>query len=193
MPKRHRLLLVVGLVIVLVAAGLVLWRLKKHQGAPLSQNTPVYAGFQLSSPAFKDNATIPVKYTCKGENINPPLQIVGPPATAKSFALILHDPDALKGDFTHWTIWNLDRSTESIDEGRPPDTATQGANGTDKSGYIGPCPPTGTGTHHYIFELYALDGSLDLPTGTSVKQLRETIKDHKVGQTKLTGLFAADP
>lgn len=158
----------------------------------MAQNTPVIAGFQLLSPAFKEGQAIPKKYTCKDQNINPPLNIVGPPVDAKSFALIMHDPDAIGGDFVHWTMWNLDRSTEAIEEGHPPVNAIEGANGTDKSGYIGPCPPTGSGTHHYIFELYALNSNPGISAGTSVKDFKNALQGRIVADTKLTGLYAAD-
>lgn len=193
MQIRRKVVLIIGLILLVATITAIGLRLVKHKGAtPLGQNTPVYAGFQLSSSVFKDGAAIPVKYTCKGENINPPLHVTGPPANAKSFALILHDPDAVSGDFVHWTLWNIDRSTESIDEGHPPADAVEGANGTDKSGYIGPCPPSGTGTHHYIFDLYALDTTLNIPTNSSVKTLRTAMTGHEVAHTKLTGLFAAE-
>jgi phosphatidylethanolamine-binding protein (PEBP) family uncharacterized protein len=182
MPGGRKALFLIGLVIVAAAAIAFGLRFIKHKDVPpMQQPTPVYAGFQLTSPAFKDGKTIPVKYTCKGENISPPLQIAGTPGSTKSFALIMHDPDAVSGDFT-----------EAFDEGHPPMTAEQGANGTDKSGYIGPCPPSGTGTHHYIFDLYALSAELDLNSGAKAANLKAAIKEHQIARTRLVGLFTAE-
>jgi len=113
------------------------------------------------------------------------------PAEAKSLALIMHDPDAVSGDFTHWLLWDIPASTDVLAANSFPVGAVQGNNGTGKSGYIGPCPPAGTGTHHYIFELYALDTNLGLQTDVNRQQLEQAMEGHVLAEAKLTGLFDA--
>ncbi len=134
--------------------------------------------FRLISPAFKEGGNIPRPYTCKGQGVNPPLNIIGSPAKAKSLALIMHDPDAVNGDFTHWLVWDILTSTENIAANSLPVGAVQGKNDAGGNQYMGPCPPAGTGTHRYIFELYALDKNLSLPSGSSRKQLEQAMEDH---------------
>src|SRR5882672_9711576 len=98
------------------------------------------ATLEISSPAFSNNGSIPMKYTCEGNDINPPLAIKNIPPGTKSLTLIVDDPDAPKGTFDHWVIWNIN-PTESISENSAP--GTQGKNGMGANAYKGPCPPTG--------------------------------------------------
>jgi Raf kinase inhibitor-like YbhB/YbcL family protein len=147
----------------------------------------------LTSTAFKENETIPIQYTCKGDNINPPLNIIDVPSDTKSLSLIMHDPDTPTGDYLHWMMWDIGPSTQSISANSVPVGAVQGANDSQNNVYAGPCPPKGTGTHRYMFELYALDISLNLkPDTTSRAQLEEAMKNHILEKTTLTGLFTAD-
>ncbi len=150
------------------------------------------SSLKLVSQVFGDSAQIPSQYTCKGQNINPPLSIMGLPAGVKSLALIMHDPDAVSGDFVHWLMWDIPTSTETIGVNSVPPGAIQGQNGSGKNQYMGPCPPAGTGIHHYLFELYALDKTLGLPASTSRDQLQKAMADHILAQHILTGLFSAD-
>lgn len=147
--------------------------------------------FSLSSHAFKNNGSIPTKYTCRGDDISPDLQIKNVPNDAESLALIVHDPDAVGGDFTHWLIWNIAPNTTNIAENSVPKDAVQGLNGSNQNRYMGACPPAGTGTHHYIFELYALNQTMDLPPQTNREQLESTIKNHIIAKAELLGLFDA--
>ncbi|MBI2008878.1 YbhB/YbcL family Raf kinase inhibitor-like protein [Candidatus Saccharibacteria bacterium] len=151
------------------------------------------SSLKLFSQVFRDGAAIPVQYTCKGQNVNPPLNIVDVPDGAKSLALIIHDPDAVGGDFVHWTAWDISASAETIAVNSVPAGTVQGINSAGRAGYMGPCPPAGTGTHHYIFELYALDKSLGLKSDTNRDQLKSAMQGHILDQTILTGLFAAQP
>lgn len=109
----------------------------------------------LSSPSFNNNAKIPSKFTCDGGNINPEIQIHNVPPETKSLAIIMDDPDAPSGNFTHWLVWNIDPKTEIIKQESVPPGSTEGPNGTGKIGYTGPCPPDKK-THHYFIKLYAL-------------------------------------
>lgn len=148
---------------------------------------------KLFSQVFSEGAAIPATYTCKGQSINPPLNIMGVPSGAKSLALIMHDPDAASGDFVHWLVWDIPTSTETIAVNSVPPGAIQGTNSANKSQYIGPCPPAGTGTHRYMFELYALDTALtNLNMETNKEQLQKAMEGHIVAQHTLTGLFSAD-
>jgi Raf kinase inhibitor-like YbhB/YbcL family protein len=124
---------------------------------------------RLTSPVFADNAAIPAKYTCRGQNISPPLVISGVPNSTKSLVLILHDPDAPSGDFVHWVVWNIPPGTTAIAEGALPSGAKLGMTSFGKTAYGGPCPPSGM--HHYIFELFALRSALDLPAGANRDEL----------------------
>lgn len=148
--------------------------------------------FVINSSAFAAGTPIPTSYTCKGDNTNPPLNIMGTPPETKSLALIVHDPDAVSGDFVHWIVWGIPASTKGINANAVPVGAIQGLNGSGANRYMGPCPPSGTGTHHYIFELYALDNAPNLPPQTSRDDLLKAIADHTIAKTELTGLFSAD-
>ena len=154
----------------------------------MSQNSPSDTTFQISSTVFKASQTIPDKYTYRGENINPPLQITGVPPSAKSLALIMHDPDAPNGNWVHWLVWNINSKTTKIAE----NTGVIGIEGTTsfgKPGYGGPCPPSGT--HHYIFDLYALSEQLNLPANTTDTTLENTIKNITISTAQLIGLVSA--
>ncbi len=150
------------------------------------------ASVMLGSPAFANNTAIPLQYSCRGQNINPPLIISNVPTGTKSFVLILHDPDAVSDDFAHWLLWNIPPDTTQIAENSSPTDAVNGTNDSGKTGYIGPCPPAGTGTHRYMFELYALDNTLNLPDSTKRPVLQQTLGKHVLGHFTLTGLFSAE-
>src|SRR5216684_6349157 len=124
---------------------------------------------KISSPAFQEGGTIPEKFSKNGQNVNPELRIEGAPAEAKSLALIVDDPDAPGGLFTHWLVWNIDPKTTAVEENGAPSNSVQGKNDFGKSGYGGPCPPSGT--HRYFFKIFALDRQLDLAAGSKRAQL----------------------
>jgi len=129
----------------------------------------------------------PRKYTCDGEDVSPRIRISGIPEEAKSIAIIMDDPDAPIGVFTHWVIWNIP-PMEEIPEGIPKDKiisspikAYQGVNDFRRIGYGGPCPPPGK-PHRYFFKVYALDSTLDLPPGSTRNELEEAIKNHVIAK-----------
>ena len=149
--------------------------------------------FSITSTAFADGAEIPVKYSCDGESISPPLAWGQGPAGTASFALIMDDPDAPIGMFTHWIIFNLPPDTQGLPEAITKDAtlasgALQGKNGGGSIRYIGPCPPKGP-AHHYVFNLYALDKSLDLAAGATKEQVVQAMEGHILAQSQLTGLY----
>src|SRR5438105_3192169 len=120
------------------------------------------ATLTIGSPAFEPNGMIPAKYTCQGENVNPGITIENIPSGTKSLALIVDDPDAPNGVFTHWVVWNI-RPVEMLIENTVP--GEEGRNSFGKTRYQGPCPPSGT--HRYFFKVYALDTLLDIPASAS--------------------------
>ncbi|OGL53875.1 hypothetical protein A3K55_01650 [Candidatus Shapirobacteria bacterium RBG_13_44_7] len=142
----------------------------------------------LTSPIFQNNESIPAKYTCDGENINPPLQISGVPQNAQSLALIVDDPDAPVGTWIHWTLWNIDPKTTQIKENSIPFNAIQGVTSFGRPGYGGPCPPSGT--HRYLFKLFALDTILNLDSNSGVDDLYSAIQNHTITKTELMGKYS---
>lgn len=138
----------------------------------------------VKSSAFENNKLIPSKYTCDGDDINPPLTIEGLPEVTKSLVLIVDDPDAPMGTWDHWIVWNIN-PTNKIG----PDTVpgTEGTNSFGKQSYGGPCPPSGT--HRYFFKVYALDTKLDLKTSSRKKDVEKTMQTHVLAQGQLVGLY----
>lgn len=144
---------------------------------------------ELSSPAFKNNEAIPAVHSYRGGNVSPPLAISGVPPDAVSLALICDDPDAPAGTWVHWVVWNLDAKTLRIPKGALPLGAVQGNNSWGKPGWGGPAPPSGT--HHYVFKLYALKEPLKLKSGADAKALEAAMTGKIVAETKLVGLYSA--
>lgn len=142
---------------------------------------------KLTSPAFTHNSTIPTKYTCDGEDISPPLLISETPAEAKSLVLIVDDPDAPVGDWVHWTLWNIPPSTTEIEEARAP-AGIEGTTDFGRTGWGGPCPPSGT--HRYFFKLFALDTELTLPESAGKAEILDAINNHILDSTELIGTYA---
>jgi Raf kinase inhibitor-like YbhB/YbcL family protein len=151
--------------------------------------------YQLSvtSPAFKDNERIPVKYTADGDDMSPPLRWSDVPEGVTQYALIVEDPDAPRGTVTHWVMYGIPGNYDHLDDGVPQveeldNGAMQGLNTHGKPGYMGPSPPKGK-PHRYIFTLYALDAKLDLPAGIAKDDLKKAMQGHIISEGKLTGLY----
>ena len=138
----------------------------------------------VTSTAFHPNEFIPKKYTCEGEDINPPLDVGGFPQETKSLAIIIDDPDAPRGMWVHWVLWNIP-ITHHIDEKSIP--GLQGWNDFGRNNYGGPCPPSGT--HRYFFKVYALDATLELPANTTKQQLEQAMIGHILAFGELIGLY----
>lgn len=146
----------------------------------------------LYSPAFLTGTFIPFKYTCDGENHSPPLTWEDPPAGTQSFALIVSDPDAPDGTFTHWIFYNLPASLRQLPEAIPnqeilPDGSRQSKNDFNQVGFGGPCPPNGT--HRYFFKLYALDQPLNVAPRASKEEVLQAIDKHTLDAAELMGLY----
>jgi len=139
---------------------------------------------KLTSPEFSDKEFIPGKFTCQGENVSPALNIESVPAGTRSLALIVDDPDAPMGTWTHWVVFNIP-VVPGIDESGIP--GSQGVNDFGKMDYGGPCPPSGT--HRYFFRLYALDILLELDEGADRESLEAAMKGHILDSAELVGLY----
>ena len=145
--------------------------------------------FKLSSPAFADGATIPVDFSCEGQDKSPELRWSESPANTRSFALIMDDPDAPGGTFTHWVLFDIPPSISQLAEDDQ-STGISGQNGFGRNGYGGPCPPKGRGAHRYFFKLYALDiASLQLKAGAARSEVEAAVKGHVIGQAQWLGRF----
>lgn len=142
---------------------------------------------KITSPAFEDDQMIPSAYTCDADNYNPPLEIKDVPEGAKSLALIMDDPDAPGGTFTHWLMWNIPPDTKVIDENDWLEGAEQGLNDGGDLGYMGPCPPEGA--HHYRFRLYALKKPLELSGEVSREKLEKEIEENLIEEAELIGIY----
>ncbi len=147
----------------------------------------------VSSAVFQEGGMIPSKYTCQGQDISPPLAWGEPSAGIQSLVLIVDDPDAPGGVFTHWVIFNIPADSRGLPEAVPtqaqlPSGALQGKNDFGRIGYAGPCPPPGR-PHRYQFTVYALDSPLDLEAGVSKKQVLDTMRGHILAQGQLVGRY----
>ena len=152
--------------------------------------------FTLRSPVFAQGQPIPQRYTCDGEDVSPPLAWEGAPQAA-SYVLIMDDPDAPIGTFTHWILYNIPGQVTSLPEGltkegRLSQGMLQGRNDFGRLGYGGPCPPRGP-AHRYYFRLYALDAPLDLPPGANKAQVLKAMEGHILAWAELMGTYRRGP
>ena len=140
---------------------------------------------ELTSNAFEHNNLIPSKYTCDGEDINPPLKIGDIPFRTKSLVLIVYDPDALDGTWTHWIVINIDPKIGEISENSIPGTELM--NSFQRTSYSGPCPPSGE--HRYIFKVFALDTKLEGDSSADKKAVENAMRNHVLAQAEISGLY----
>jgi Raf kinase inhibitor-like YbhB/YbcL family protein len=143
---------------------------------------------EVISSVFRSGSTIPPQYSCQGQNVNPPFNIFNLPTRTQGLVLIMHDPDAPSGDYLHWLVWDIPPSTENISVNSVPIGSVQGTNSAGQIGYTGPCPPAGQ-THHYIFDFYALDTTLNLKTGAGLEDVKSAMKGHILERSSLVGTF----
>lgn len=149
--------------------------------------------FALSSTAFANGGTIPGKYTCDGADRSPALRWSDAPPGTQSFALIADDPDAPRGTFTHWIIWDIPATENTLPEDLPKvaeagNGARQGTSDFHRVGYGGPCPPPGK-AHRYFFKLYALDAKLGLKAGAGRNELEGAMQQHILSKTEWMGSY----
>jgi len=141
----------------------------------------------VRSQAFGQKQKIPSKYTCDGDDVNPPLKIEQLPSEAKSLVLIIDDPDAPSGTWDHWVVWNIP-PTDKIEENAVP--GIEGTNSFGKHSYGGPCPPSGT--HRYYFKVYALDAELKLGSNSKKKDVEKAMQNHILAKGELIGLYSRE-
>lgn len=159
--------------------------------SPAAQPAPQQASkaMVITSTAFAAGEPIPAQYTCTGADTSPPLAWADAPAEAQSFALIFDDPDAPGGTWVHWLLFNLPADTRSLTENTAPPNGTRtGKNSWGRTDYGGPCPPSGT--HRYLFKLYALDTPLNLDNGATKTELLSAMDGHILAETSLMGTFS---
>ncbi len=159
--------------------------------------SPIRGSFQLpfmpkqnmtiKSSAFSEGAMIPSRYTCDGQNVNPPLNFYAIPPFTKSLVLIVTDPDSSSGTFTHWILYNISPLENNTPENSLPKDSGTIPNDFGNPGYGGPCPLIGI--HHYVFTLYALDTYLNLPSDSKKADLENSIQNHILATAKLTGIY----
>lgn len=178
----------------LAAVALLVLALPACGGAEETpQHTPTGAAptkFAVSSPAFADNTQIPVEYSCKGRNVPPPLRWEKVPPGTESLALVVDDPDAPAGLYVHWVVSGIPASATEIGRGPLPENASVSLNSNGKAEYFGPCPPAGTGVHHYRFQLYALSKPLSLAPTTAAQEATQTIANAAIADAGTVGLFS---
>ena len=145
---------------------------------------PELTDLKVTSPVFVHNSSIPAKYTCDGENVNPPLNINGIPEGARSLVLIVDDPDAPMGTWVHWVVWNLPLR-EKIEENMI--SENEGMNDFRRQRYGGPCPPHGT--HRYFFKVYALDTVLEMSPDSRKKDVEKAMTGHVLAKGEIVGLY----
>lgn len=141
---------------------------------------------KITSSVFENNAKIPSKYTCDGENVNPSLKIENIPQDAVTLVLIMDDPDAPGGTWDHWIVFNIPTNADIIEEDSIP--GVQGKNSWGKNNYGGPCPPSGV--HRYFFKVYALGGSLTLEEGATKDQIENAMQEHVLAKGEIIGLYS---
>jgi Raf kinase inhibitor-like YbhB/YbcL family protein len=142
----------------------------------------------VSSPAFSDGDEIPQRFTCDGADVSPPLGFAGIPENTAELALLVEDPDAPGGTFTHWLMWGINPGQSSLGEGEVPAGGVQGTNDFGRLGYGGPCPPPGP-PHRYVFTAFALSEPLDLPAGASAADLKRAMAGKVLDSGQLTGWY----
>ena len=188
--KRCNILCRVAILLMVLCLVVVLSVGCEYRERPLKEGE---MALTVSSSAFQEGDKIPAKYTCEGQDISPPLAWSELPAGTRSLALIVDDPDAPGGVFTHWLLFNIPPDSRELPEAVPTQAelasgALQGKTDFGRTGYGGPCPPPGR-PHRYQFTLYALDQPLDLEGGASKKQLLSAMEGHILAQGQLTGTY----
>lgn len=149
--------------------------------------------FTLKSPAFSEGGSIPRQHTCDGTDVSPALSWSGAPEKTRAFALIVDDPDAPRKTWVHWVVFDLPADSAGLPEAVPARESiasggSQGVNDFGKVGWGGPCPPSGT--HRYVFTLYALDGPLALSARSRKENVLRAMEGHVLAQTRLIGRYA---
>jgi Raf kinase inhibitor-like YbhB/YbcL family protein len=147
----------------------------------------VAASITVDSPDITEGGRIPTRYTCDGQDVSPPLRWSGVPSDTAALALVVDDPDAPRGIYTHWVVVDIDPAVKSVAIGQSPRGAQQIVNSAGRASYMGPCPPSGV--HHYRFTVYALSRRLALPPRASLQNALDAIAEAATAQGRLTGTY----
>ena len=142
----------------------------------------------IKSPSFENNSLLPPKFTCDGDNVSPTLEFLDVPEETQSLVLIVDDPDAPVGIWTHWVIYNIPGNVRKIGENKTPEGAMLGINDFGVGNYGGPCPPFGT--HRYFFKLYALSSNLDLGPGATKNDVEASMESLVIQKAELIGIYS---
>ena len=180
-----------GELAVLLMSAVLISATESRGESPLAGDAST--AFALHSQSFQENGDIPKKFTCSGGDLSPELSWNGSPTGTESFVLIVTDPDAPSGDFTHWVVYDIPATINEVSEaaserGTLPKQALEGRNDFGKIGYGGPCPPPGNG-HRYVFTVYALGTRLNRPPGASRSQIEQAMQKHVLAQAELTARY----
>lgn len=181
MNRCNLLALPFGLILILSMAAC------QSSPAESVEGEDVQASINITSTAFSDGDEIPIRHTCDGEDLSPPLSLTEIPAGTQSLVVIVDDPDAPGGTFVHWVLYDIPPDSPTLGEGLS-SVGTQGMNGFGRSGYDGPCPPKGQ-AHRYFFKVYALDTPLDLQSGATKAEVETAMQDHIQVQGELVGTY----
>lgn len=181
-------LLVFIFLVVLLGTGLYLY----YAGSPYSKGTQrtlfgKLESMTISSPSFLNNKEIPQKYTCDGADVNPAFEFHVIPPDSKSLAIIMEDNDSNPKGFTHWSVFDIDPNQSMLEENTVPNLSTEGTNSFGNIGYNGPCP--NSGTHHYVFKLFALDTALGLERGVKKEEILSKIQGHILDEAEIVGTY----
>ena len=190
MEKRLVAITLLGMAVTGVGTFFVM----NYYGAP-EESWLLKGGMVLSSTAFANGTKIPSEFTCQGEDISPPLSWSGYPPSARSLAIVMEDPDAPSGVFTHWILFNVPPSLGSLGSNQPADknihgVGYQGKNDFGQIGYKGPCPPPGN-VHHYKITVFALSTAVNISPGSSRADLMREMMGHVLASGTLTGTFGS--
>jgi Raf kinase inhibitor-like YbhB/YbcL family protein len=168
-----------------------------REGEPVTEGRESVkaGGLPVTSDAFSEGELIPPKYTCEGLDVSPQIYWGPPPVGTRSIAVLMTDPDAPGGSFTHWLVYDLPTDMTALPEGVPehqdlPPGAESGLNSFGKKGYNGPCPPRGDDPHRYVFHVYALDTRLALPPRAPGEAFERAVQGHVLAEGQLTGIYA---
>jgi len=176
-----------------VLSGFLLCIFTLCSGKLFSQSKGRAMALRITSPDFSEGEVIPKRFTCDAQDVSPKLEWKESPPNTQSIALIMDDPDAPGGTWTHWVLYDLPASTRELPEGAAKQEqlasgARQGRNDFRKIGYNGPCPPPGK-PHRYFFKLYVLDTKLNLKSGATKAELERAMNSHILAQAQLIGIY----
>lgn len=193
---RRSLFVLVGLALFVAACSSPPETTETEPDATTTTTTPpttttTLPDFELSSPSWQHGQTIPAENTCDGPDVSPQLDVIGIPADARTLAIIVDDPDAPLGPWDHWVEFDIEVAPGSfqLNKGSAGTLGVSGVNSWNVDGFMGPCPPEGE-EHTYVFSIFALDGTLDLPSGVDSDALRRAMTGRIVAQADLAGTYA---